>query len=510
MPSILIIGSGLAGLFAALKLAPHPCTLLSPAPLGEGASSAWAQGGIAAAIGEGDSVESHVADTLLAGAGLCDEAMVRLMASEASDRILDLLEFGVPFDRDLAGTLVQSREAAHSAHRIVRVKGDQAGKAIMAALVEAARQAPSVHIIEGAEATDLLTEEGAVIGARVRLKGTPGQQALAQIRADVTLLATGGIGQIYAVTTNPKESRGDGLAMAARAGAKIANAEFVQFHPTAIDIGKDPAPLATEALRGEGAVLVNAAGERFMLKLHKDAELAPRDVVARGVFTELVAGRRPALDAREAVGAHFPEKFPSVYAACKEAGIDPVSETIPVTPAEHYHMGGVKTDADGRSSLPGLFAIGEVACTGVHGANRLASNSLLEAVVFAARAAEAIKAQGPGEAVSMAMLRPAPEESESAPRIAALRSLMARYLGVERTPQGMAHAIAALQELRRAGGSRVLEDMSLVALMIATSAYARHESRGAHHRLDFPALDVASRASVALPVAALASFRPEV
>lgn len=508
MPSILIIGGGLAGLFAALKLAPLPCTLLSPAPLGEGASSAWAQGGIAAAIGEGDSVESHVADTLVAGAGLCDEAMVRLMAEEAADRILDLLEFGVPFDRDLAGKLVQSREAAHSAHRIVRVKGDQAGKAIMAALVQAARAAPSITILEGAEARELLVENGTVAGAAVRLRSSDGRHALAQVRAQATVLATGGIGQLYAVTTNPKESRGDGLAMAARAGARIANAEFVQFHPTAIDIGKDPAPLATEALRGEGAVLVNAAGERFMLALHKDAELAPRDVVARGVFAELVAGRRPALDATLAVGAHFPERFPSVYAACREAGIDPVTQAIPVTPAEHYHMGGIATDADGRTSLPGLFAIGEVACTGVHGANRLASNSLLEAVVFAARTAEALKAQGPGRPVEITALRPEPDEPDSAAKIAELRALMSRYLGVERTGEGIAHAIAELQEVRLGGGARMLDDMALVALLIATSAYARHESRGGHFRTDFPLADPNSRPSTALPPATLDTFSP--
>lgn len=509
MPSILIIGSGLAGLFAALKLAPHPCTLLSPAPLGEGASSAWAQGGIAAAIGEGDSVESHVADTLAAGAGLCDEAMVRLMASEASDRILDLLEFGVPFDRDLAGKLVQSREAAHSAHRIVRVKGDQAGKAIMAALGEAARAAPSIRIIEGAEATDLLIENGVIQGARVRLKGSDGTVTLAEVRADATVLATGGIGQLYAVTTNPKESRGDGLAMAARAGAKIANAEFVQFHPTAINIGKDPAPLATEALRGEGATLINDAGERFMLKLHKDGELAPRDVVARGVFAELVAGRHPALDATKAVGPHFSEKFPAVYAACMAAGIDPAIAPIPVTPAEHYHMGGIATDADGRTSLPGLFAIGEVACTGVHGANRLASNSLLEAVVFAARVAEAIKAQGPGADVSITTLRPDTPQPAEVDSIAKVRALMARYFGVERDGEGMARAIAELQGMREAPASRLLDDMLLVALLIGTSAYARHESRGGHFRTDFPAIDPITRPSTALAVAALKTFRPE-
>jgi L-aspartate oxidase len=537
MPSILIIGGGLAGLFAALKLSPHPCTLLTPAPLGEGASSAWAQGGIAAAIGEGDSVDSHVADTLLAGAGLCDEAMVRLMAEEASGRILDLLEFGVPFDRDLAGKLVQSREAAHSAHRIVRVKGDQAGKAIMEALGIAARAAPSIHIVEGAEATDLIVEDGVVKGAKVRLRGSDGALAQAEYRADATLLATGGIGQLYAVTTNPGESRGTGLAMAARAGAKVMNAEFVQFHPTAMDVGRDPAPLATEALRGEGATLINAAGERFMVPLHKDAELAPRDVVARGVFAELVAGRRPMLDATTAVGAHFPEKFPSVYAACRDAGINPVKEPIPVTPAEHYHMGGVASDADGRTTLPGLFAVGEVACTGVHGANRLASNSLLEAVVFAARAAEAIKARPAAEAikvlpaaeaikvlpaaeaikvlpaaeaeVEVSSLRPVAEDADESGEIATLRGLMARHLGVVREAAGLRQALREFQALYRGARSRGLADMSIIAGLIAESALRRRESRGGHYRTDYPLPDPASQPGVALTPDALANFRTD-
>ncbi len=511
MPSILIIGGGLAGLFAALKLAPLPCTLLSPTALGEGAASAWAQGGIAAAIGEGDSVESHVQDTLAAGAGLCDAAMVRLMAAEAADRILDLLEFGVPFDRDLAGRLVQSREAAHSVHRIVRVKGDQAGKAIMAALGAAAQAAPSIRILEGVEAIDLLLEAGVVRGARARLPAADGTFTLAELRADATVLATGGIGQLYAVTTNPKESRGDGLAMAARAGASIANAEFVQFHPTAIDFGKDPAPLATEALRGEGATLVDLSGQRFMLGRHRDAELAPRDIVARGVFEELMAGRRPALDATKAVGAQFPEKFPVVYAACRAAGLDPRRVPIPVTPAEHYHMGGIRTDADARSSLPGLFAIGEVACTGVHGANRLASNSLLEAVVFAARAAKALRAAGPGAAVDIVPLGAEPQHPpDERAEIARLRALMSRHFGVEREPAGMAGAIAELQRLAAGARSRPLRNMTLAAMLVATSAFLRRESRGGHFRADFPQAAAGGRASIALAPAALASFQAEV
>lgn len=502
MPSILIIGGGLAGLFTALKLAPIPCTVLTPVPLGQGASSAWAQGGIAAAIGEGDSIESHVADTLVAGAGLCDAAMVRLMASEASDRIIDLLEYGVPFDRDLQGKLIQSREAAHSAHRIVRVKGDMAGKAIMEALVAAVRKTPSIRVIEGAEATDLIQEPaGTVVGAAVRMGKGAGPATLVDMRADITVLATGGIGQLYAVTTNPKEACGRGLVMAAKAGARCMNLEFVQFHPTAIDIGRDPAPLATEALRGEGATLVNRIGERFMLKIHPDGELGPRDVVARGVFEELVAGRRPMLDATQAIGTHFPEAFPGVYATCMAAGIDPVRQPIPVAPAEHYHMGGVATDANGATSLPGLYAVGEVAYTGVHGANRLASNSLLEAVVFGARVAQhvsrlpslngEVRIEGEVEDI---------EQPDSSAALTLLRQIMSRHLGVVRDADGMREAFSMLSQMRRRPYevSRQVRDMATLGTMIAYSALQRQESRGGHFRSDFPDADPQSKPQVAL------------
>lgn len=504
MPSILIIGGGLAGLFTALKLAPNPCTVLTPVPLGQGASSAWAQGGIAAAIGEGDSVESHVADTLVAGAGLCDETMVRLMASEANARIHDLLQYGVPFDKDLDGKLVQSREAAHSAKRIVRVRGDMAGKAIMEALVAAVLTSPSIHVIEGAEAVSLIEAGGRVLGAEVELTGPDGRRSRRAMRADATILATGGIGQLYAVTTNPREARGQGLAMAAAAGARIVNAEFVQFHPTAIDIGRDPAPLATEALRGEGATLINSAGERFMLNIHPDGELAPRDIVARGVFAELVAGRRPMLDARHAIGPHFPEAFPGVYATCRSAGLDPVTQPIPVTPAEHYHMGGVATDGDGRTSLPGLYAVGEVAYTGVHGANRLASNSLLEAVVFGARVAAALSGEAAAaRPVEASADEAAPDEPDESAGIAQLRALMARHLGVIREADGMASALEAFRGLALGAQSHALRGMSHVAMMIAASALAREESRGGHFRSDFPQADPASRPRAAAPLTEL-------
>jgi L-aspartate oxidase len=386
-PPILIVGGGLAGLFTALKLSPRPCIVLSPRPLGEGASSSWAQGGIAAAMSEGDSAEAHAADTLAAGAGIVNEAIATLVATEAAARVHDLLEYGVPFDRDLAGKLVQSREAAHSVHRVVRVRGDMAGAKIMEALIAAVRATPSITVHEGVVAEELLMAGGQVCGilARGQMGAARGPTAFP---AAATVLATGGVGHLYAVTTNPSEAKGVGLAMAARAGATIADAEFVQFHPTALDIGADPAPLATEALRGEGAWLVNGKGERFMPAIHPDAELAPRDIVARGVFAEIAAGRGAFLECRTAIGAAFPERFPTVTAACRAAGIDPVTDLIPVAPAEHYHMGGVATDAEGRTTLPGLWAAGEVACTGLHGANRLASNSLLEAVVFGARIAQ--------------------------------------------------------------------------------------------------------------------------
>lgn len=486
MPSILIIGGGLAGLFTALKLSPLPCTVLTPTPLGEGASSAWAQGGVAAAIGEGDSIESHVADTLVAGAGLCDEAMVRLMVSEASDRILDLLEYGVPFDRDLEGKLVQSREAAHSHNRVVRVRGDMAGRKIMEALIAAVRNTPSIRVVEGAEAIALKTgTRGSITGAHA-VKG--GRHL--RFEASHVVLATGGAGQLFAVTTNPREAWGSGLAMAYRAGARLVNMEFVQFHPTALDIGRDPAPLATEALRGEGAKLVDRHGERFMLRLHKDAELAPRDVVARGVFASIQAGNGAFLDCREAIGAKFPELFPTVHAACIAAGIDPVHGLIPVAPAAHYHMGGVQVDENGAvTGVPGLYAVGEVAHTGVHGANRLASNSLLEAVVFGARVADTLTRDFPAHVIPE--LAGAVDEgpahlasSDESQRILQVRTLMQQNCGVLRDAKGLQSALGALSPFGE--GSDRVASLAGIARLMVEAAFKREESRGGHCRTDFP------------------------
>jgi L-aspartate oxidase len=481
-----IVGGGLAGLFCALKLAPRPVTVLTSTPLGEGAS-AWAQGGVAAAIGEGDTAEDHAADTIAAGAGIVDPEIAQLLASEASDRIHDLLGYGVPFDRDLEGKLKLSREAAHRARRIVRVGGDLAGKAIMQALVSAVRTTGSIRVIEGWSLTGLETEGNRVTG----VTGRDADGRLGTLPASAVVLATGGIGHLYSVTTNPVGACGDGLAAAARAGAVIADPEFVQFHPTGIDIGRDPAPLATEALRGDGAILVNGQGERFMPALHPDAELGPRDIVARGVFAEIAAGRGAFLDARTAIGAHFPDMFPTVYAVCRAAGIDPVTQPIPVAPAAHYHMGGVMTDRNGRTSLDGLWACGEVASTGAHGANRLASNSLLEAVVFAARIAEDL--HGLDIASSHSTVEPAsavPAAKTDSAGVRTLRDVMSRQVGVLRDSEGLRQALVYLRGAdTHANAPHEFRSMAVVGLLVAAAAFQRHESRGSHERLDYPDTD---------------------
>lgn len=487
---IVIIGGGLAGLFTALKLAPAPVTLISPAPLGEGASSTWAQGGIAAAVGEGDTPEQHAADTIRAGAGLVDERIAHIVAAEASDRVQDLLSYGVPFDRDLAGHLVLSREAAHTARRVVRVSGDKAGHAIMEAVIHAVRRTRCITVLEGYSAFELIKSGARVTG--VRLTRADDVAAVYELHgARAVVLATGGIGGLYAVTTNPSHARGDGIAMAARAGATIANAEFVQFHPTALDVGLDPAPLATEALRGEGGVLINSAGERFMIGQHPDAELAPRDVVARAVFREIAGGRGAFLDCRSTIGARFPETFPTVYEHCRQAGIDPVRQPLPVAPAEHYHMGGLHTDEWGRTSVPGLWAAGEIASTGLHGANRLASNSLLETVVFGARVATDIAKLERGRTTRIELTRSRashlPNFALRDEAIRSIRAAMSRHVGVERDARGLATALQTLNSIGEAtDGDPVIENAVLTAKLIAESALRRKESRGAHYRSDFP------------------------
>jgi L-aspartate oxidase len=487
---VVILGGGLAGLFCALRLAPRPVTILAAAPIGQGASSAWAQGGIAAAMAPGDSVEKHLADTIAAGAGIVDEKIARLMVGDAAARVRDLLEYGVPFDRDLAGHLTMSREAAHSERRVVHVQGDMAGAAIMAALVAAVHRTPSIRVLDGYVGEDLRTGRGRVEGIVARRRDGDGAAIFFPARA--VILAVGGIGHLYAVTTNPPESEGAGLGMAARAGAVIADPEFVQFHPTALNVGRDPAPLATEALRGEGATLVNSVGERFMVKVHPLAELAPRDVVARAVHAEIAASRGAFLDCRATIGEKFAEKFPTVYRYCRDAGIDPAKQPIPIAPAEHFHMGGVLTDAKGRTSLHGLWACGETASTGAHGANRLASNSLLEAVVFAARVAADVRERLPLAATMTPVLAGSP----GAPMaddgdVALLRRTMALDVGVVRDRAGLVRALGVIAGLAANTRSTRFLNMLTAAKLVAAAALARTESRGGHYRSDFPAVDPA-------------------
>ncbi len=486
---VLIVGAGLAGLSAALAAGPRKALVLTGAPVSQGCSSAWALGGLAVALAADDTPALHAADTIAAGAGLVDPSMARLLTEEGPRAVLHLAELGAPFDRDADGGFAQSLEAAHSRARVARVKGDQAGRAVMEAVIAEAMTARHVEIASGMRLRGLLQDaQGRVRGVTAEHDGR-----LVEIIAPATILATGGIGGLYAVTTTPAELIGEGLAAAALAGATIADPEFVQFHPTAIDIGRDPAPLATEALRGEGARLVNASGEAFMAHYHPDAELAPRDVVARAIHAEREAGRGAFLDAREAVGDHFPDEFPGVFAACLSGGIDPRVQPIPVAPACHYHMGGVVTDADGRTSLPGLFAAGECASTGVHGANRLASNSLLEAAVFGARAGVAAAGEvDPGTRPRRAAAAPV----LPARALQSLRQAMSHDAGVVRDAAGLERLLGEIDSLSAAHGAC----LSLVAArLVAAAALARRESRGAHFRRDAPTMDQAHRTFITLP-----------
>lgn len=494
----LIVGAGLAGLFTALKLAPRPVTVLSPKPLGFGASSAWAQGGVAAAVGEGDSSHAHAIDTEMAGAGIVDHGIAESVTAEAAARIEDLARWGTPFDRDDFGNLELGREAAHSANRIVKVEGDRAGWAIMQAIIAEVRRTPSIRIVEGITALSLARDNGRIVGVFCRRLGDRYSEPVF-IRARATVLAAGGLGGLYAVTTNPPGVRGHAMGMAARAGALIADAEFVQFHPTAIATGADPAPLATEALRGEGAILVNDLGERFMPAIHPDAELAPRDVVARANFRQIQAGRKVFLDTRQVLGQAILTRFPTVAKYCLDAGIDPVAGMIPVTPAAHFHMGGVKVDERGRSSLPGLWVCGEASCTGLHGANRLASNSLLEATVYGARIAEDIGGLEPARDLApFKGIEWNESEGERAeqvlrnlPAVQRLRRIMTDLVGVERDASGLKQALREIASLE-ASAEHVTSaylNMTTSATLVAAAALKRTESRGGHFRTDFPETD---------------------
>ncbi|MEE2525258.1 L-aspartate oxidase [Hyphobacterium sp. HN65] len=469
---VIIVGAGIAGLWTALELAPHPVTLLTGAPLGTGAATGWAQGGIAVSAGDSDSIHSHTKDTLAAGADLCDPAAARTLAADIEPQVRALQTLGVPFDLDGQGALSLGLEAAHSHARIAHISGDQAGAEILATLVRAVRKSAHIDIREGWRAVALLPDAtGGCAGVLARNHNGIVQDIL----ASRTVLATGGFGGIFADTTSPPGAIGSAVAMAHRLGAEIANPEFVQFHPTAIRTGADPLPLATEALRGAGASLVNKNGQPIT-----DDDLGPRDKVARAVHRAARSDDGAWLDCREAVGDRFPEAFPGVFAACMAAGIDPRTTPIPIAPAAHYTMGGIATDLEGRTSVDGLWAVGECACNGLHGANRLASNSLAEGLVFGHRAAAALAA------APVRRVRPGRAEIPPAlPPIVlqGLRLAMSQLAGVERNAYELQDLLARIDRLTRRFGE---SDAILTARLIAGAALDRRESRGSHFRTDYP------------------------
>jgi L-aspartate oxidase len=482
----LVVGAGVAGLRAAIELSEAGTVLVIAKDTLRESSSEYAQGGIAVALSDDDDIELHEADTLYAGDGLCDRAAVRTLVEEGPAAIEQLIEWGAEFDRE-GKRLAFTREAAHSRNRILHSHGDSTGREIARSLGKKAASIRNIAFQTYAATTDLLMADGEVAGALVYDE----QNALhIPVYARAVLLATGGLGRVYSDTTNPDVATGDGVAMAWRAGAEIANIEFVQFHPTALNVPGAPRFLLSEALRGEGAVLLNGAGERFMTRYHEMGELAPRDVVARAIVSELKRTGDPTmfLDLTHRPAAFIQERFPRIYRTCLHYGVDISTSAAPIRPAAHYAMGGVRTDLDGRTNLPRLFAAGEVACTGVHGANRLASNSLLEAIVFGERAGRAMRETSAMNRASLQSPEPVfPKASESE-----IRALAWEHLGIIRDGPGLAAGLARLQSYEMAPNRQArlpqfdLRSIHAVAELIARSALQREESRGAHYRTDFP------------------------
>lgn len=511
---VVVVGSGVAGLTTALRCAAAglDTVVVTKARLDDG-STRWAQGGIAAALGEGDTPEQHLDDTLVAGAGLCDEEAVRVLVTEGPDAVRRLITTGATFDTTDSGDIALTREGGHHRRRIAHAGGDATGAEISRALVEAVRSA-ALHTIENALVLDLLTDaEGRTAGVSLHVMGEGQHDGVGAVRAPSVVLATGGMGQVFSATTNPSVSTGDGVALALRAGAEVSDLEFVQFHPTVLFLGADSEgqqPLVSEAVRGEGAHLVDATGTRFMLGQHELAELAPRDIVAKAITRQMHehGTEHMYLDARHFGARMWEQRFPTILAACRAHGIDPVTEPIPVAPAAHYASGGIRTDLRGRTTVPGLYACGEVACTGVHGANRLASNSLLEGLVFAERIAadiaqtrpprtEPAEAAGEGTDEPVALLAP---EARTA-----IQRTMTRGAGVLRFAASLATAAEELEALHRSAAADAdaadpkdavpgvdaweVTNLLLVSRVLVAAAREREETRGCHWREDRPDRD---------------------
>ena len=504
---VLVVGSGIAGLTCALRLREHVdrVLLVTKTQLSAG-STLWAQGGIAAALAPEDSPAEHLDDTLVAGVGLCDEAAVEVLVTEGPARVHELIALGARFDTDDAGEITLTREGGHHRDRIAHAGGDATGAEISRALIaqlEAVRADPGIEIIENALVVDLLgSADGSVCGATVHVLGEGEIDGVGAARARAVVLATGGLGQIYSSTTNPPVATGDGMAAALRAGAALADLEFVQFHPTVMHLGEGATgqqPLVSEAVRGEGAVLVDEAGEAFMADVHPMADLAPRDVVARAILERMEATGTDHvyLDARHLGVDFLQRRFPTIVARCRELGIDPAVQPIPVAPAQHYASGGVRTDLHGRTSLPGLYACGEVSCTGVHGANRLASNSLLEGLVFAHRIAEDLVTRlAAGELPHVDASGERSHGLLGARHRQEVQRTMTRGVGALRSAESTAAALAELASLDTAAeeaepGPSSWETTNLLHLgqASATAAHLREETRGGHVRRDHPEHD---------------------